>query len=174
MAGEVADTGRVRTAATLSIVAAGGALAAGYALGGRLAASVLGAAVAIGWLLLRRRRGAWVGNAGLVACAAAAAAGTMLDVGSAWMLLCLVAALTAWDLDAFSRWLQDCPSSAGAQALQRRHLQRLLAVDVLGLGLGLVALRLHLRLRLGILLLLGLILAVGLSRIVRRLRRPPE
>jgi hypothetical protein len=98
----------------------------------------------------------------------------MLGAGSAWMLVGLVAALTAWDLEAFGRWLQDCPAVDEARALQQTHLQRLLVADLLGLGLGLLALQLRMRLRLGFLVLLGVVLAIGLSRVVRYLRRQAE
>jgi len=158
----------------VSIVVSGGALAGGYALAGRPAESALSAVVAIFWLILRQHKVTWGGDLGLVAATAAATIGMMLGVGSPWMLVGLVAALTAWDLDAFVRWLQDCPNADEAGALQRTHLQRLLVADLLGLGLGLLALQLHLRLRLGVLVLLGLVLAVGLSRAVRYLRRQAE
>jgi len=104
----------------------------------------------------------------------AAGIGVLLDVGAGWMLVGLVATLTAWDLAAFSVWLKDCPTAGEARALVRVHLQRLLVADALGLGLALVALELRVRPRLGILLLLGLVLAVGLSQLVRYLRRQTE
>lgn len=171
LAGEGPDLGRVRLVGALSIVAAGAALAAGYALAGRAVGALVGAALALAWLFLRQRSGAWLCDAGLVSCAAVAAVGMLLDAGPAWMLVALIAALTAWDLDAFCRWLRDCPTAGEALSLRRRHLQRTLALDLLALGLGLLALELHIRLRLGVLILLGLLLAVGLSRVVAALRR---
>lgn len=171
MAGEGPDLGRLRLVGALSIVAAGAALATGYALAGSAVGAAVGAALALAWLFLRQRSGAWPGDAGLVSCAGAAAVGMLLDAGPAWMLVALISALTAWDLDAFGRWLRGCPAAGEALSLQRRHLQRTLALDLLALGLGLLALQLHIRLRLGVLILLGLILAVGLSRVVAALRR---
>ncbi|HNS50327.1 MAG TPA: hypothetical protein PKO09_04010 [Anaerolineae bacterium] len=171
MAEEGVDLSRVRMVGTLSIVAAGAALTTGYALADRVAGAIAGASLALAWLLLRQRSGAWLCDTGLIASAAAAAAGMLLDARPAWMLIALIAALTAWDLDAFARWLHDCPTAAEAQSLERRHLQRTLALDLLALGLGLLALELHIRLRLGLLILLGLILSLGLSRVVVALRR---
>ena len=164
----------VATVGFVSIAVAGGALAGGYALAGRPVESALSASVAILWLILHRRGVTWAAQFGLVAAAGAAATGMMLGAGSAWMLVGLVAALTAWDLEAFGRWLQHCPAVDEARALQQTHLQRLLVADLLGLGLGLLALQLRMRLRLGFLVLLGVVLAIGLSRVVRYLRRQAE
>ena len=157
-----------------SIVVSCGALAAGYALAGWSIASGLPAAIGALWLVFRKRNSTRVGDIGLIAATGAAAVGVMLDAGAAWMLVGLVAALTAWDLEAFGRWLQDCPIADEARALQRTHLQRLLVADLLGLGLGLLALQLRMRLRLAVLVLLGAVLAIGLSRVVRYLRRQAE
>lgn len=158
----------------VSIAVSGGALAGGYALAGRPVESALSAVVAIVWLILHRRGVTFAGDFGLIATTGAAAIGMMLSAGSAWMLVGLVAALTAWDLEAFGRWLQDCPAVDEARALRRTHLRRLLVVDLLGLGLALLALQLSVRLRLGVLVLLGVVLAIGLSRVVRYLRRQAE
>jgi hypothetical protein len=173
----VAAGGGARTvglSSSVSVAVAGVALATGYALARRPIWTGVIAVAALLWLLLQSRGSAKLGELGLIAGVSAAGIGVLFDVGAGWMLVGLVATLTAWDLAAFSVWLQDCPTADEARALVRVHLQRLLVADALGLALALVALQLRVRPRLGILLLLGLVLAVGLSQLVRYLRRQTE
>ena len=108
---------------------------------------------------------------GLIGCTVMAAIGLWLDLTTGWMLLALVAALTAWDLDHLGRRLQSAGSEEQSRSLERRHLQRLLAVDAVGLLLAILALEIEFRLRLTVALLLGLLAVVGLSQVVGLLRR---
>jgi hypothetical protein len=159
------------TLRSLSVGAAVGSLAAGYALGGRPAWAALIACAGILWLLFLLRGSAPAGAVGLIGCAGVASAGLMLDLGPGWMLVGMLGALSAWDLAAFALWMQDCPASGGAKVLERQHLLRLLLADAIGLGLALVALQIRIQLRLGFVLLLGVALMIGLTRAVRYLRR---
>ena len=91
-----------------------------------------------------------------------------------WMLFGLVATLVAWDLDHFRQRLQQAGQIEGEVELRRAHLQRLLAVVVLGGLAGVVALTFQVRLNLGWIILLGVVAIVGLSRVIGRLRRESD
>jgi hypothetical protein len=57
-----------------------------------------------------------------------------------------------------------------APELERRHLQRLLLVALLGLLLGAIALRIEITLGFGAALLLALLAVLALSRAIRAMR----
>lgn len=155
----------------LSIGLAALSLAAGYLLDGLPIVLLPLLALAASWLVGRQLGWRWVDDAGLVACAAAAAVGMWLGLAAGWMVAGLVAALSAWDLAAFARWLEGVQPADKIPALIRRHLGRLLVVDAVGVLLAVVALGVRLRLGLAVMLLLGLAVILGVSRAVRLLGR---
>jgi hypothetical protein len=118
------------------------------------------------WLLGLWRRLVLASSIGLVLFAGLAVAGLLLEVAAGWMLAGLVAALGAWDLDGFFARVERVAWVEGRRDLERRHLWRLLVVDVLGLLLAAVALGLKLEFGFGVAVLLGLLVILGLSRAI--------
>jgi hypothetical protein len=168
----------------LAIVLAAAALASGYMLKGGFAAAtdggaaavygvgaVLALALGIIWLVGTWRRWLWAPTAGLVLGAGLAGYGLLQHAGAGWMLVGLVAALTAWDLDRFVQILSAVERIENRASLERRHLQRLVLVDGLGLLLGAVALLVRTRISLALMLLLGLVIVMGLYRAMSYLGR---
>jgi hypothetical protein len=83
----------------------------------------------------------------------------------------VVAALVAWDLDRFAWRMRAVGRVEDADALERRHLWRLLAVCGVGLLLGAVALGFRIQLGFAVAFVLALLAVLGLSRLVGFLRR---
>ncbi|MBN1810420.1 MAG: hypothetical protein JXA14_01135 [Anaerolineae bacterium] len=152
-------------------VLAAAALAMGCGLdglwGGVVAVGVVGAF----WMVGQWRRWGWVASVALVLLIGAAAVGLRLGVGGGWMLVGVVAALVAWDLDRFAWRVRAAGRVEDADALERRHLQRLLAVGGAGLLLGAVALSFRIRLGFAVAFMLALLAVLGLSWAVGFLRR---
>jgi hypothetical protein len=149
-----------------SVVLATALLALGYGFAEWWTWALPIAGVGVLWLLCLWRRVAFASSVGLVLSAGVAAAGLLLEVGAGWMLGGLVAALSAWDLDAFLTRVEGIAWVEGQRDLERRHLVRLLIVDVLGLMLAVVALQIEIRFTFGVAVLLGLLAIVGLSRAI--------
>jgi hypothetical protein len=146
-------------------------LAMGFGLnelwGGAVMVGVVGAL----WVVGQWRRWGWVASVALVLLIGAAAVGLGLGVGGGWMLAGVVATLAAWDLDRFAWQMRAAGRVEGADAFERRHLQRLLIVGGAGLILGAVALSLRMRLGFAVAFILALLVLLGLSRVVGFLRR---
>ena len=142
------------------------ALFLGYGLdhltGWSLAAAILGSL----WLFGLGRGWPWASSAGFAAYTLAAAAGLVQGGEVGWILPGLGLALAAWDLDGLYQRMQEVERVEAAPDLVRRHLVRLLAVEVLGMLLAAIALGVSLKLSFGVVLLLGLVAAVGLSRAI--------
>ena len=163
----------VAGALTASGQAAAG-LVAGFSPQGRwLWVAVVGL-LAVLWLLGYWRGLAWVAVVGLVGFAAASALGLLMGLGAGWMVFALLAALCAWDLHRFVLRLQSVERVEAQADLERRHLQRLLAVAGLGLVTAFLALRIQIRLTFLMALVLGLLAVWGLSRAVAILRRESD
>lgn len=159
---------------TISTVLATAALAAGYSLSGGWLEALLVGALGTFWLLGQRRGWGWVTSMALALLVGAASIGPWLGVGPGWMLVGIVAALSAWDLDHFTRRLRNVERVENAQNLERRHLQRLLIVDTLGLLLGAVALSIRAQFGFGTAFLLGLLAILALSRVIRAIRQESD
>jgi hypothetical protein len=154
----------------VSIGLATGALVSGYALGDLWAWTLPAIVLGLFWLVGQWRGWGWVPSVGLAFSTSLAAAGLLLQVGAGWMLFAVVAALTAWDLGHYAHWLGSVQRVEKARELERRHLQRLLIVDSLGLLLAAAALQLRAKLSFGVAVVLGLLVILGVSRAVGLLR----
>jgi hypothetical protein len=150
------------------------ALGVGYAQAGMGTRTLLLAAFVLPWLLGRWPRLAWMPSAGLGLYVAAAVVGLWLDAGAGWMLLAVIIALTAWDLDHFSRRQTHAARVEGQRDMERHHLQRLLAIDLVAGLLAALALGVRVQLAFGAVLVLGLLSVFGLSRAIRCLRRASD
>jgi len=158
----------------VSIVLATFALVLGYALHGLWAGVLFIVALGAFWLLAQRRGWDWIASVELVIFVGTAVVGLGLTSRAGWMLLGVVAALAAWDLDHFAQRMKKGGHIEGAQALERRHLLRLLVVSGLGLLLAAVALEIKITLQMGTALLLGVLAILCLSRAVGFLRRESD
>jgi hypothetical protein len=88
------------------------------------------------------------------------------------MILGALGALLGWDLSDFARRLSYASSTDDIRGMERRHLERVGIVAVLGLGLALLSVYIHVQ-RLAFEVAVGLIIlaALGLTRLVIGLRR---
>ncbi len=158
----------------ISIILSASVLALGCGLNGLWTWVEFVVAVGSLWLLGRWRGWGWMAFVGLASFVGAAAAALWLGVGAGWTLFGVTAALSAWDLDHFAQRLSRVEQTDGTRALERRHLERLLIVDGLGLLLGAVALGIKIEFGFGAALLLGLIAVLGLSQAIGFLRRESD
>ena len=147
------------------------ALALGFALiplwPGIIVIAILGSV----WLVGQQRRVAWLHDVGFALFIVAAAVGVWWGAPAGWMLAGATAALAAWDLARFDRRLIQVELIASEDQLRRDHRQRLLAVAGLGLGFGALALSPPFELSIGWAILLGLLVVIGLSRLIQAARR---
>ncbi len=143
----------------------------GYGLGSQWVWMPAIGILAVLWLFGYWRGWEWVASLAVVGYTGMAAAGSLSGLGSGWMVGGLVAALCAWDLHRFVLCLRSVERVEAEGALERRHLQRLLAVAGLGLLLAAIALTVEIRLSFLFALLLGTLAVLGLSRAVSFLRR---
>lgn len=158
----------------ISIGLATGSLATGYGLGGRWPWLLAIGGLGVLWLGGYWRGWPWVAALGLVGFAGVAAAGLLQELGAGWMVAGLVAALCAWDLHYFVHSLRGLEPAEAHSPLERKHIQRLLAVASLSLVLAAVALAVQIRLTFLLALLLGLLAAWSLGRVVGFLRRESD
>lgn len=89
-------------------------------------------------------------------------------------LIAGAAALSAWDLYHFKAWLDRADHINASAALVKTHIRRLGFAMGLGVLVGSVGLGIRLQYGLGTIMLLGLVLVLGLSRIIRFLRRESD
>lgn len=149
------------------------ALAIGLATSetGSFLCSLLLVLLGVGWFA-NQQRGA-VGGEGvlLFLFVLAAAIGFWLGAPSWVMLLGLVASLGAWDLDHFLQRLSRADRIELESGLGRDHLRRLMLVEVIGFTVGMVGLTFQTLITFWWEVLLVLLVVIGLSRIVARVRK---
>jgi hypothetical protein len=124
------------------------------------------------WLFSYWRRWYWFSSAALILFIVAAGYGVWRDFTSAWMFLGALGGLLGWDLSDFSQRLRYAAPTDDVQGMERRHLTRVGMVALLGGGLALLSSVIQIK-RLAFEVAVGLILlaAVGLTRLVMRLRK---
>ncbi len=113
----------------------------------------------------------WVASVGLIFFVIAAARGIFMDISTGWLLLSVVATLAAWDLDYFVRRFRHVGRVEKPHDLEQRHLKRLMSVAALGLLLGGVAIVVKVQLNFGWILFWGIVLILGMSRLIGLLNR---
>jgi hypothetical protein len=128
-------------------------------------------AAGAGWLAGQGRGWAWLDSLLLVAFVSLAGLGVWLGASAGLMLLGLTAALAAWELQQARHRFAQARHIATEAVLRRAHLRRLALVSGGGLLLGSLALLLHLPLNLASALGLTALIILGLSRVVRTVRR---
>ncbi len=156
----------------LSILLGTASLAIGYGQAGAAAYSRLFLVLAAIWFFMHFRKWYWFSSIALLLIVVAAAYGVWRDFPTVWMLLGAVGGLLGWDLSDFARRLSYAAPMDDTYSMERRHLERVGIVAVLGVGLALLSLyvRIH---RLAFEVAVGLLLlaALGLTRLVIGLRK---
>ena len=161
----------MRTAAIAAIVLAVLALAAAFAQAGRWPWAGLSLLAAVPWVTEPWHRQRWPISVGFLWLAVPISMAALAGISPVWLLTVVVLALIAWDLIEFGRHLEQVDREERGPEQVRIHLLRLGLVAGLGWILGLVAVQVRLTYSLAWVLVIGLLLIIGLSRSVRRLRR---
>ncbi len=124
------------------------------------------------WILAHWRKVYWASSAAFVLVLIGAAYGVWYQFTTIWMLLGALGGLLGWDLSDFARRLSYAAPTDNIQALERLHLERAGIVAALGFGIAILSLVIHInRLPFEVAVGLVLIAALGLTRLVLRLRR---
>lgn len=159
-------------ALVLSIIIGAGSLAYGYWQAGLTDPARWIVLMGIVWLLAHWRKYYWFSSVALLLAIFAAGYGVWREFPTVWMLPGALGGLLGWDLSDFARRLGYAAPTDDVKDLERKHLARVGVVAALGLGLAILSLFIHVR-RLAFEVAVGLILlaALGLTRLVMRLRR---
>ncbi len=122
------------------------------------------------WLIALWRRITWSSSIGLLLSVLFAAIGILLNASPGWMLAGSMFALLAWDLTEFRRRLSLAYFEDDLPGLEKRHLLRLALLTLAGLSLASIPLFTSLRFSFEWILLLAVVIALGLTQLVRWLR----
>lgn len=159
-------------AMVLSILLGTGSLVIGYLQADATAPVRWFVVLGIVWLAAHWRKWYWVSSVALLALVAGAAYGVWKDFPTVWMLLGTLGGLLGWDLSDFARRLSYAAPTDDVRGMERRHLERVGIVAVLGLGLALLSVYVKVQ-RLAFEVAIGLVIlaALGLTRLVMGLRK---
>ena len=124
------------------------------------------------WILSHWRKYYWFSSVAFFITILGAAYGVWNGLPAIWMLLGGLGGLLGWDLSDFARRLSYAAPTDDVQGLERRHLARVSVVAALGFGIALLSLVIRIN-RLAFEVAVGLVLlaALGLTRLVMRLRK---
>jgi len=156
----------------LSIILGTAALAYGYSQAGLTDPARRFVLLGIVWLLAHWRKQYWVSSVAFFLTLLGAGYGVWNGFTTIWMLLGALGGLLGWDLSDFARRLSYAAPTDDVQGMERRHLERVGIVAMLGFGLAILSLYIRIN-RLAFEVAVGLVLlaALGLTRLVMRLRK---
>ena len=156
----------------LSVILGTGSLAYGYFQAGMPDPARWSLWLGIVWILAHWRKYYWFSALGLFLTVIGAAYGVWNQFTTIWMLLGALGGLLGWDLSDFAMRLSYASPADDIQGMERRHLERVGVVAVLGFGIALLSVYIHIK-RLAFEVAVGLVLlaALGLTRLVMRLRK---
>jgi len=156
----------------LSVVIGTGSLAYGYFQAGLTDPARWIVLIGIVWVLAHWRKYYWFSSAALLLAIIGAGFGVWNEFATVWMLLGALGSLLGWDLSDFAQRLRFAAPTDDIQGMERRHLARVGIVAVLGGVLAVLSAVIQIQ-RLAFEVAVGLILiaALGLTRLVIRLRR---
>ncbi len=159
-------------ALVLSIIAGVFSLAYGYSQEGFADPALWIVLLGIVWVLAHWRRVYWFSSVALFLMIFAAGFGVWHEFPTLWMLIGALGGLLGWDLSDFAMRLRYAAPTDDVEGMERRHLARVGIVAALGLGLAYLSVVIQIR-RLAFEVAVGLILlaALGLARLVLRLRK---
>jgi hypothetical protein len=123
------------------------------------------------WLLAVWRRWRCFAHVGVAVMFMAAALGLwFLDLPPGWMFAGAILGLAAWDLTYFRYRQRFAASDEERRAVELRHLLRLSFVVIFGFGLAHLAMKVKTQLSFGWTAFLAIVVALGLSQILRWFR----
>ncbi|HEY5732066.1 MAG TPA: hypothetical protein VIS72_18625 [Anaerolineales bacterium] len=156
----------------LSIITGIASLAYGYSQEGFADPALWIVLLGIAWVLAHWRRILWFPSIALFLMVFAAGYGVWQEFTLVWMIVGALGGLLGWDLSDFARRLSYAAPTDDIEGMERRHLARVGIVAVLGGGLAYLSSVIQIR-RLAFEVAVGLILlaALGLTRLVMRLRK---
>ena len=156
----------------LSIILGVGSLAYEYSQAGLLDPARWFVWIGVLWILAMWRKLYWASSVAFLLSILGAAYGVWNSLTTVWMLLGALGDLLGWDLSDFARRLSYAARTDDIQGMERRHLARVGIVAALGLGLAWLSTVIQIN-RLAFEVAVGLVLlaAIGLARLVVRLRR---
>src|SRR5262245_20559489 len=156
----------------LSILLGVGSLAYGYSQEGLSDPARWFVWLGVLWILAHWRKVYWASSVAFLIIIIAAGYGVWNGFTTIWMLLGALGALLGWDLSDFARRLSYAAPTDDISGMERRHLARAGIVAVLGFGLAWLSVVIRIN-RLAFEPAVGLVLlaALGLTRLVMRLRR---
>jgi len=159
-------------AMTLSILLGTASLAYGYSQAGLTDPARWFAWLGIVWMLSHWRKVYWVSSIAFFLTIIGAAYGVWNNFTTLWMLLGALGGLLGWDLSDFARRLSYAAPADDIVGMERRHLARVGVVAALGFGLAWLSVVVRIN-RLAFEVAVGLVLlaALGLTRLVMRLRK---
>jgi hypothetical protein len=155
----------------ISIVLGVSSLAWGFAQVGLTQVSRWMIFIGAVWLLAAWRSWRWFAHLGLVAFFLAAALGLwFLDLTPGWMFAGAICGLAAWDLTYFQYRQRFAASDEERRAVELRHLLRVSFMALMGFGLAHLAMVAKTRLSFDWTVFLAIVVALGLSQILRWFR----
>jgi len=159
-------------AMVISIIVSTSALAYGFSQAGLADPARWIVLMGVVWLLAHWRKLYWFSSLALFLAIVAAGYGVWSEFPTVWMLLGALGALLGWDLSDFVQRLRFAAPTDDIQSMERRHLARVLVVAALGGALAALSVVIQIQ-RLAFEVAVGLILiaALGLTRLVMRLRK---
>jgi hypothetical protein len=124
------------------------------------------------WILSHWRKYYWVSSVAFFLTILGAAYGVWNNFTTVWMLLGALGGLLGWDLSDFARRLSYAAPTDDIAGMERRHLARAGIIAALGFGLAWLSHVIRIN-RLAFEVAVGLVLlaALGLTRLVMRLRK---
>lgn len=158
----------------LSLVLAVGAPLIAYVLAGKLASAFALLLLGLCWWVGVYRHRPWLGNLCASGILLMVMVGSLSDLSPIGLLVGVLAVLAAWDMDHFRQRYHQAERVEAEDDLERRHLGRLALVLGIGGGVAGLALAVRLRLNFAVVVLLTLWVAIGLRRLVMRLRRQSD
>ena len=161
-------------ASVACILLGGVSLAWGYNGMGLTQLSVWVAAAAAFWLIAVWRRWRWFSYVGVTLYFLAAALGLwFLNFPPGWMFGGAVMGLLAWDLMHFGYRLRFAADGQERRRIELRHLVRVAVLGILGLAFSSLAMILQVRLTFDWIVFTAIVVALGLSQIIRWFRTRP-
>lgn len=159
-------------AMVMSIMLGTGSIAYGYVQAGLTDPARWFVWLAVLWILSHWRKIYWGSSVAFVLVIAGAAYGVWNNFTTLWMLLGALGGLLGWDLADFARRLSYAAPTDDIRSLERRHIARVGVVAALGAGLAWLSVVIQIdRLAFEVAVALVLLAALGLARLVMRLRR---
>ena len=159
-------------ALVLSVILGTGSLAYAYSQADQVDLSRWFVWIGVLWILAHWRKIHWASSLAFLLIVLGSAYGVWNGYPTIWMLLGALGGLLGWDLSDFARRVRYAAPTDDIRGMESRHLTRVGLVAALGLGLAFLSAVIRVN-RLAFEVAVGLVLlaALGLTRLVVRLRK---